>query len=749
MNTFSLDNIFEQGVDEYQKKNQIVIHNDQICISEQQDDLIFETSNVNQKTFNYLLTMGYEEVPRLPIQKYVSDKIVVLLQPNYNPSVIAPQNISYVLNQLGLAGTYPYTDTSLSSIQNYYNKGYRIFIAIHPSANLVDILPFFQSNPDAYLVSPTTTTADPAVINRTNTNVYRISTDCTVFAPIYVDITNDLNVINPITQVNLVYQAGDNYSLSLYPQLVTLFTNAGYTVNNAPTCNPVSSRADIDSLVPIMTQNNNTVTCIIIVNQDLRDYIKQVVATQPNGYFIEHYPSLPNISSGLQNRIFGILYEPLFERNVQKQINALGIENSFLPMFDTVNIAERIASDGDNALAISQNPNTTLIGSQGYLYFNSVYDRIFSYYNRFSFDGTNWIITNQYFNIGGTDFKTNFFGPNTFRPSLLTPLPNYSVVGKKICFLLTDLSARDDDVKVNLQYLNYNYPIFNITTVVTPQAVKSLMENLTNQGYGVFIGLDTTTILELFNDNWFKDHPEQVAISLYSTGEDLKNRTNTNVYRMQTPAYISYNYYVDKMLSLVPPAATIFFVIEENDQASIQLYNGISALIPNSYTKTKIDVNNSTDMSVVFSTVNQPNTVTLVSITTTIPRQNFYDEFSGAILGQFIQGGSTTLPSFGPNVDSYYFLMFNPSFERNIQALKDNLGNETALPLLDSIQMAENFVQSGSFDSLVGSYGYTYFNEIGDRNFDIFAIWYWNSLEWSYDTIYNTVNQKVFKGGIV
>jgi hypothetical protein len=60
--------------------------------------------------------------------------------------------------------------------------------------------------------------------------------------------------------------------------------------------------------------------------------------------------------------------------------------------------------------------------------------------------------------------------------------------------------------------------------------------------------------------------------------------------------------------------------------------------------------------------------------------------------------------------------------------------------------MATDIQSTGSYFPTIGSYGYLYFDSVGDRSFDIFAVYLWNGSIWSSQTLYNTIEDLTLQG---
>lgn len=641
----------------------------------------------------------------------VANKIIFMLQ-DLNTSYIVIENIKY------LRYKYPYFfSTSVDDIQKKYDEGYRIFISVSTSSILSRFLSWFGSHPDAFLISCISISSDTIFTNRPMRNIYRIAVNSSYYTPIESDIAKSYDTIY------LVYQQGDNASENekslLSQQLIGL--------GKSPIEKPIRTTTDIDAIVPDITLDNNIITILSASDSDIIDYFHTAVfGPSKSGNFIEYYASLPPLDPSLANRYTFVLYEPLYERNVQKLNNQFGDTNTFFPIIDCVNCARSLQS--------YKSITTDTIGSYGYLYFDNVGDRNFIYYGKFLYNGTTWDRVGQVFAIGSNIFRTTVVAPISPLPSSVLDQYTFpNTIGYKICFYISKNVQTDIDLLANIAYYKYKYPIFYVEDVT--------LDTLYNQGYKIFIGLTTTSILTT-NLPWFTSHPDAVCISLYSTGESLDSRTNTNIYRMLPPDNTSYQFYVDFITKKGYTQA--YFIIEQGDTFTQDLFNGLSAIIGIPYIK--YDINQSTNLSPIIATINSnPNNLGIIGVVNPIINNNLYSLLNQTNVGSFIQTLSTTLPLLGSSTTNFYYMRFNPPYERNIQQQLDTLGNVASLPLYDSVSMATQISQTGTFDPLIGSYGYSYFTTNGDKNFIVYAIYIYNG-SWSVYSIYNIIENTIFAG---
>lgn len=642
------------------------------------------------------------------------DKGIICLLQDLDTSQIFVQNLTL------LGVTYPIVFTvSLADYQKYYDEGYRVFLSITTSSVLKTLLPFFAPRPDAFLISCISISSDPVFTFRTMRNVYRLAPNNSFYTQI------EAALISLYSTIYLVYQAGDNASENEKDLIQsTLRTVYG----KEPILKPITSVQDILDIEPLLTANTDTGTVLSASTTDLIDAFHQAVAGEgKSGYFIEYYASLPNLDPTLADRYTFVLFEPQFERNVQKIIDQVGEENTFLPVIDAVNVAE--------SLRKVKNISLDTIGSNGYLYFDAVGDRDVIFYNIYDLLSEGWKRQLQLLLLGETLFVTsNIQSLEPLPTSLITQREFPLAIGGKICFVLNTTFQEDNDIELNLAYFGYNYPVFPIGTS---------LDTLYAQGYRIFLGFSTSTSL-LASIPFFDAHPDTVAISLYSTASSLRTRTVKNVYRMIPPddiasllisTFISDNGYT-----------TVYFLIEAGDVYGEGLYADVSQLLDTlGIPYVRYDTLPSSNIQAFVSAVNSD--VGNIGILGVVSNNVLESVISllGNNVGSFLYSASTSLLLLRPDITNFYSLKFNPQYERNIAKQEKTLGVRTAYPLYDSVQMAIQISEKGTFDPLIGSYGYTYFTEEGDRNFIFFCVYLFSG-SWNVYSLYCVVDNELFAG---
>lgn len=657
---------------------------------------------------------------------------IVLVLSKLDTSSIVVNDMKY-LASIDKSYLYPYVyaDT-VDVIQRLYDIGYRVFISISTSSTLKTFIPWFQEHPDAYIVSGISISSNPVFTGRTTKNIYRIASNSTYYVPVEVNVIKSV-LPNVTSSIYLVYENGDDASINEKNLLKVQLAGIGYS----PVELGVSTYDDIVSILSLITANDSTFTVLSASTSGVIDAFHQLVGTSTYGYFMEYYATLPSLPAPLVGRYYFVLYQPPYERNIQKMIDTMGIEQSFLPLIDMIHMARDI----DTSSRCKSGVQIRSVGSYGYLYFDNVLDRDFPFYTVYilTSSGSDTIWDPLYITVSygiNTDYTLSMYTlPIVDTPSMITPYVYPKTRCSKIAFILSD-STKDMDVRLNIAYLGYDK--YSTMFDIAPGGVYrpiSYLEHLYSVGYKVFIGLDTTALVQYYK-SFFDTHPNAILLSLYSTGASLDTRTNTNIYRMLPPDNYTYEYYVDFTNTKTPTVTQAYFIVQTGDPYAESLYSGISTLlgIPSIRYDVSLTTPGTTYDSIISICSASSTSITFICALSDTIINNIYSRIHSN-LGTYIDGGSTT-PRAGLPLDAQncFFLMFNPPYSTDIQNLIDVLGTRTSLPLIDAMSMARSIACVGTYDKVIGSYGYTYFTPNGDRNVQYYSIRQWVSGSW--DTIY-------------
>ncbi len=137
------------------------------------------------------------------------------------------------------------------------------------------------------------------------------------------------------------------------------------------------------------TGSSTAINVMALTDDALIQQFYNAIAPSNLAYYIENVSSSPpNLPATLSGYYNFLSFNPPFERNIQKQIDDLGLTNSSLLLVDSVNIAKSLQENNE----LTNN----VIGSYGYLYFNATGDRSFKYFTIATLSGTVWPITRLY-----------------------------------------------------------------------------------------------------------------------------------------------------------------------------------------------------------------------------------------------------------------------------------------------------------------------------------------------------------------
>lgn len=299
----------------------------------------------------------------------------------------------------------------------------------------------------------------------------------------------------------------------------------------------------------------------------------------------------------------------------------------------------------------------------------------------------------------------------------------------KIAFLLEltgdAFAVQDRKIYLTSQYifdkLSLNYPIFDTEGQV--EKTIEILDELYEEGYKIFIGFSRSSLLENVLD-WFNTHTDTWGISLTSTAPDLS--IPKRVFRMTPPDNLILNWY-ETWIKL-KQYQSVIILREENDifaeNLNTLLHERLNSLLP-----VVSFIYNPSDLITQLSSYRGQNVLIIPLIVTdknsyleqlgTLPNYLVFDQLEN------VGESPPILPSQTARVfdNKYYFMSFNPQYERMISSLINSLGLEnSSLILWDSIQLAQQLQKSNDIGYIIGSYGYLYFNQYLDRIWDIFLI---------------------------
>lgn len=257
----------------------------------------------------------------------------------------------------------------------------------------------------------------------------------------------------------------------------------------------------------------------------------------------------------------------------------------------------------------------------------------------------------------------------------------------------------------------------------------------------------STSLISILNKIQSKPNLRFISPISISSNTILTERTNKNLYRLSCPS----TYYIPifiKVINNITPIINnpdIFLIYEENDNASINeknlLYDQLTTQGYNVILK-PISTDYITDINNMLNEITLDNNrFSCLSASDDQIIEYFHNRVNNYNYGYFIEyfGSLTDL---GSNLtDRYYFVIYQSVYERNVAKLVNNFGlTNTYLGLVDCINMAN----SNNINDVIGSYGYLYFNEVGDRNFPFYYVYKWNGSEWNSEIIYYELENEYY-----
>lgn len=310
----------------------------------------------------------------------IINTIIFVLSVNQSSSVLIPSNLSYLGEKIHTA---PYI--GINTLPELYNKGYRVFICIMNTNDILSNFNFMTQRQDCFFILGTSTSANPILTQRTIQNVYRMAVNSDNFVDVHIDLFLKINN-NTGKKVILLYKTNYDYANFIVDKIYNILLPMVPSVFSSVQKIPVSNPNELNNVTPVITSDNDTITGVFLTT-DFRNILYNNLVSTSLGYFVEYYSNIPFLSSSLNERYYFILYEPIFERNVKAMITDLGIENVFLPIIDCINVAKSFEK--------YKNLNINVIGSYGYLYFNQNKDRSFIFLTVYKYNN-GWNINYNY-----------------------------------------------------------------------------------------------------------------------------------------------------------------------------------------------------------------------------------------------------------------------------------------------------------------------------------------------------------------
>lgn len=315
--------------------------------------------------------------------KLYNNYIAILLTTGLD-DVTIPENLAYFGFKFPM-----FTDVTLSKIEKLYDKGFRVFIGPNSSSALTALLPFFKSHPDAVGISLYSTT--PVLSDRKIRNIYRLTPPDNLTTDVFVQFVK----FKKYKHVHLLLQEDNELSnavaLTLYdaflPLVGTLIDSVDIIPVTLSNINKIIKKIDMKKHISVVT----------LADTELSDSFRNaVINSKKLGNYIDNFGPVPTlIDPRLKDIYFFFSFEPPYERNIKKQIETLGLENTVTPLYDAVNIALAFSEKYD--LLTKENSHKSnnkyikdIIGAYGYLYFTENGDRSFIYYTVRVFKGDYW-----------------------------------------------------------------------------------------------------------------------------------------------------------------------------------------------------------------------------------------------------------------------------------------------------------------------------------------------------------------------
>lgn len=275
--------------------------------------------------------------------------------------------------------------------------------------------------------------------------------------------------------------------------------------------------------------------------------------------------------------------------------------------------------------------------------------------------------------------------------------------------------------------------------------------NLYNKGYKYFAsGASSTTLLSMLP--FFEKNSDVIMIAGSSSSNDkrLMERKCRNIYRHPVPStsITTSLFEIVKSVTLRDDIIKKINILVETDNTySESLMEVIIENMPADLEYEVIRISNMEDINNNMNKILESNEVMSVVAIVSSNLSFYFHEKVGEEYndrGYFIENvGEPPLLNSRLN-GKYYFIRNESIYERNIAKMINNIGeSRTNISIMDCINMMKSFKKYGNYDKVIGSNGYLYFNEVGDREF-IYYVGYeyidskWEIIYQNYDI--NNVN---------
>ena len=336
----------------------------------------------------------------------ISGKAIALLEinnPNLNFDTIINYAILHYWNYDKTLPRFPIINTYTTDVNDielinktivlldkYYSDGYRIFLGFSRSTILKGINDWFARHPLAVALSCFSTSIDSDIIDRTNSNVYRLE-----YSDNYI-VDSILPVINTSTKVFYIYSGNENAAINIKDYITNNVTAELLSYNI-----DIPGNYDAIKLNTFFTANNADVNSVVI----LYVFDEQKYFDLYNSHDLIHYPkiqySILNQSTPIitgvnaQEKLNGLNYILTASPNSSKiwRDNASYLSNKFNSDTNSASLLDAI-----KMIQYLQNgkPTNVLGSHNGILQFNDKGDRMFpSYLNETYSKVTNTFINNS------------------------------------------------------------------------------------------------------------------------------------------------------------------------------------------------------------------------------------------------------------------------------------------------------------------------------------------------------------------
>ncbi len=505
----------------------------------------------------------------VPLKNIIPTTIVGLFDYNY---IVDSRNVQtlqyYFLNYPDAFNAFPLVNTgtgipnTLSFLETYYNKGYRVFLLTALSTVIAGVLEWFNSHPDATGIS-TYSQASALSIPK---SIYRLTPDNNLKFNLYANAC-----ILPYDIIYFIYDPNELINQSVLFNIEKIIQSTGKTLVLFPIPDPSSMTTqtinNIMAQIPVGENSSILVSMITYTNKFYNLFDSTTPYTNYPFYELFIYANITNEESQIyfKDKLFAVTgsqanLSTSYLWNVGYQ--EIGIDDYSYGALNSMIMAYQLEKGllvndlGEHADSIVFNQVTrdvvdVNIGISQYILTNGKYDFV-----------PRSIYYSDNKGINYSSVVCNLNDPSVIEYHNPVNLDSYKTIA------LLELTGTEIDV--NFQKTLYYY--WTVSNEFSQFPIKdtggSLMKTLELldeyylKGYRVFLGFTRSTLLKGVLE-WFKSHPDCLGISPIARANELA--VEKNIYRFGVKINYVLNSIYPELDDAVLNFGRIFYVYNQDE----------------------------------------------------------------------------------------------------------------------------------------------------------------------------------------